>query len=184
MYDPFFLVGMPASGKSTLGKKIAKALNLSFVDLDKHIEQAEKMSIAALFSKKGETHFREMERYYLHAIIQKEKSIIMSTGGGTACFFDNMDYMNMHGITLYLKAELSVLIERNTKNKRFRPLFNNSNNEDIACKLSQMLQERGPYYEKSKIWLCDETLINKTHDVDIQILAKVNLAISSNVNFK
>lgn len=184
MHDPIFLVGMPASGKTTLGKRIAKALKLSFVDLDKHIEQAEKMSIATLFSQKGETLFREMERYYLHAVIQKEKGTIISTGGGTACFFDNMVYMNMHGITLYLKAELSVLIERNIKNKRFRPLFNNSNNEDIACKLSQMLQERGPYYEKSKIWLCDETLINKTHDVDIQILAKLNRIISTNVNFK
>lgn len=184
MHDPIFLVGMPASGKSTLGKKIAKALKLSFVDLDKHIEQSEKMSISSLFNKKGETHFREMERYYLRSVIQKEKGLILSTGGGTACFFDNMEYMNMQGITLYLKAELSILIERNTKNKRFRPLFNNSNNEDIARKISQMLHERGPYYEKSKIWLCDETLINKTHSIDNQLLTKLNHVISTNVNFK
>jgi shikimate kinase len=184
MHDPIFLVGMPASGKSTLGKKIAKALNLSFVDLDKHIEQSEKMSISSLFNKKGENHFREMERYYLRSVIQKEKGLIMSTGGGTACFFDNMEYMNMQGITLYLKAELSILIERNTKNKRFRPLFNNSNNEDIARKISQMLHERGPYYEKSKIWLCDETLINKTYGIDNQLFTKLNHVISTNVNFK
>jgi shikimate kinase len=125
-----------------------------------------------------------MERYYLHTIIQKEKSLIMSTGGGTACFFDNMEYMNMHGITLYLKAELSILIERNTKNKRFRPLFNNSNDEEIARKLSQMLHERGPYYEKSKIWLCEETLVNKTHSIDSQLFTNIYRAISRNVNFK
>ena len=84
-----YLIGLPGSGKTTLGKQVAKALNLTFIDMDEKIEQTEGKSISEIFSKEGEAYFRDIERAMLHQVAQEENCII-STGGGAPCFFDNM----------------------------------------------------------------------------------------------
>ena len=106
-----FLIGYMGVGKTTLGKALADRTGLSFIDLDLFIEGRYRKTIRQIFEAEGEEAFREIERKALHEVAEFE-DIILSTGGGTPCFFDNMTYMNRVGTTVYLKASLEALTER------------------------------------------------------------------------
>ena len=119
----YFLVGMPASGKSSLAKMISKEINIQFIDLDKEIEAIEKKSINELFNLKGEGYFRKIETEVLNSIIKNSDSFILATGGGTPCFNNNMKIINDNGVSIFLDVKISEL-ENRLKNKKDRPLLN------------------------------------------------------------
>ena len=142
----YFLVGMPASGKSSLAKMISKEINIQFIDLDKEIEAIEKKSINELFNLKGEEYFRKIETEVLNSIIKNSDSFILATGGGTPCFNNNMKIINDNGVSIFLDVKISEL-ENRLKNKKDRPLLNRY--QDRGQILKKMYDERKSFYQES-----------------------------------
>lgn len=143
-----FLIGYMGSGKTTTGKLLAKKLNLQFIDTDMFIENRYCKSISAIFEEKGETGFREIERRILLEILDFE-NVVVSTGGGTPCFFDNMDLMNQSGITVYLKASVDELAERLKNGKQKRPLVKGKDLEEIKTCIAANLEKREHFYNQA-----------------------------------
>ena len=139
-----FLVGMPGSGKSTVGRLLAEKLGLDFYDLDNEIESASGKTIAEIFTE-GEEVFRKHEAATLLKTISNKKSFILSAGGGTACFFDGMKVMNESGVTIYLDTPIDVLITR-TKRKQHRPLLT----ANPVAALKELLNKRQECYSQAK----------------------------------
>lgn len=143
------LVGMMSSGKSTLGKKLARALNYKFVDLDKLIEKDQGMDIPSLFSQKGESYFRDVESRILKETIENQQ-VVLATGGGTPCFFDNMDFIKNLGISIFLDvpaADLARRIENHGKDDR--PILSGTTSLETTLQLK--IDERLPYYSRADI---------------------------------
>jgi shikimate kinase len=145
-----FLIGYMGSGKTTIGKLLAKKMNLQFVDIDLFIENRYRKSITAIFAEKGEAGFREIERRTLQEIAGFE-DIVISTGGGLPCFFDNMDVMNDSGTTIYLKTSMKELVKRLNTGKQNRPLIKDKTTAELYEFVDQNLQKREPFYNKAAI---------------------------------
>jgi shikimate kinase len=145
-----YLVGFMGSGKSHMGKLLAKSTQRNLVDLDSLIEKEEGMSIAQIFEKGGEELFRQLEQKYLHSTADLEHSII-ATGGGAPCFFDNMDFMNQHGLTVFLKTPVPILVKRLKWGKDHRPLIAQKSNKELAVFIENKLAERNFYYEQAAV---------------------------------
>jgi len=144
-----FLVGFMGVGKTTNGKKIAQALNSRFVDLDELFVEREGMSIAEYFKQYGENTFRLKEREILQNLHLPDPAII-ATGGGAPCFFDNMEWMNKNGITIYLQMPAAALASRLAASKRHkRPLIQNLSEEEILRFINDKMLERHPFYAKA-----------------------------------
>ncbi|MDR2286287.1 MAG: AAA family ATPase [Prevotellaceae bacterium] len=143
------LVGMPGSGKSSLGFILAKLMKRPFVDTDYYIIKREKKSIAEIFDEQGEDNFRKLERQTLLKIIRHNPSVI-STGGGMPCFYDNMDVMNEFAVTVYLEVTPEILFEH-LKNNKKRPLVRDKTPEDLMDYINTSLEQRKQYYEKACI---------------------------------
>lgn len=137
------------SGKTTAGKQLAKLLQYDFIDLDKEIEHAVKKSINQIFEEDGETHFREMEKQQLEKTLTYTATVI-SAGGGTPCFFDNMKLMNEHGITIYLQMNEKELYSRLKNVKQERPLLKGKTDDELLQFISEKLKEREVFYKKAK----------------------------------
>ncbi|AFL82828.1 shikimate kinase [Belliella baltica DSM 15883] len=151
------LIGMPGSGKSTFGRMVARELNFVFIDLDHLIEKGEGRLIKDIFEEEGEGKFREMETYYLNQALDNVEGFVLSTGGGTPCFNDNMDLINEKGISVFLDVPLEELQKRLTKDSASqRPLFFGMNTGEITLKLKDMMAIRGSYYDQAKIKLSGE----------------------------
>ena len=150
--DKIFLVGFMGSGKTHWGRIWAKHSALDFFDLDEAIAVQEKKSIEAIFDEDGEALFREKESRLLRTFGEKENCII-ACGGGTACFHDNMSWMNAHGTTVYLKTTASQIMERVETEKHTRPLIKKLNKAEILFFIEQKLKEREPYYQQARIIL-------------------------------
>jgi shikimate kinase len=145
-----FLIGYMGSGKTTLGKLLAKKMDLQFLDIDLFIENRYHKSIASIFEERGEADFREIERRVLHEITGFENTII-STGGGLPCFFDNMEVMNEVGTTVYLKVSPDELVKRLSAGKNKRPLISGKNPEELRDFIETNLKKREPFYNKAAI---------------------------------
>ncbi|MDD6907185.1 MAG: shikimate kinase, partial [Bacteroidaceae bacterium] len=117
-----FLIGFMGSGKTTLGKAFARAMQLQFIDLDWYIEERFHKTVQELFAERGEEGFREIERRMLHEVGEFE-DVIIAAGGGTPCFFDNIQYMNRVGKTVFLDVVPEVLFRRLNIAKSKRPLL-------------------------------------------------------------
>lgn len=147
---PIFLVGYSGSGKSSAARKMSSILRKDFLDLDKTIETNTQKKITEIFELDGEDFFRQIEHETLHDPSILNYSVI-ATGGGCPCFFDNMEYMNKVGITVYLKAPSIVLAHR-IKNKKFaRPLLADIPDEELINEVEKKLLEREPFYSKAHI---------------------------------
>ena len=154
-----FLVGMPGSGKTTIGEELASHLMVDFVDLDAEIEKAEQMSIAEIFSRHGEEYFRVVEARLLTEWAARPVPFVMATGGGAPCFHKGMETINHYGISIFLNFPVPVLIERVRKNQE-RPLLLSTDDVDLKQKLERMLQSRIDCYRKARIVLENPTLEN------------------------
>ncbi len=143
------LIGYMGAGKTTVGKQLAKSLGLSFYDLDWYIESRMRKTVKQIFDEGGEEAFRTVERNMLHEVAEFE-DVVISCGGGTPCFFDNMDYMNSQGDTIYLQASPEVLVQHLKMGKGVRPLLQNKTGEELLEYIKTHLQEREPYYLKAK----------------------------------
>ncbi len=151
------LIGYMGSGKSTIGKLLSKKLNINFIDLDEYIESKLNMSISDIFNAKGEIFFRKMEHKYVQELMQKKKSFILSTGGGTPCYSNNMDVISKETANVfYLKVSIPGLVDRLYKEKEHRPVIKNIADEDLPEFIGKHLFERNNFYLLSNnIITCD-----------------------------
>jgi shikimate kinase len=144
------LLGYMASGKSTIGKELAKKLFLPFIDLDDYIIEKEKMSISAIFEERGEIYFRKIEHKYLQEILNSEAKFILSLGGGTPCYAGNMKLITeSEAISIYLNASIQLIQERLKNEKSKRPLVADLADEKMTEFIAKHLFERRFYYEQA-----------------------------------
>lgn len=165
-----FLIGLPGSGKSKLGKGLAQALNLPFFDLDEEIEKTNNRSVALLFEKEGEEFFRKEEALTLERIITATENFVMATGGGAPCFYRGIEKMNKAGVTLFLDVPSEVIAQRiNENEKSNRPLLS-APDESVNEILNRLREQRISIYKKSKLIargsdLTIDTLLNKIKEI-------------------
>jgi shikimate kinase len=145
-----FLIGFMGSGKTTLGRKLAARMNCEFIDLDHKLEQQVELSIAEYFTLFGEAAFRKLESQVLKKT-QYPENVVISTGGGLPCFFDNMDWMKANGKTVYIKLNPKTLADRLETGKEERPLLQDKHGEALVAFIEQKLEEREPFYSQANI---------------------------------
>ena len=155
------------SGKTTVGKALSKQTGMMFYDLDWYIESRMHTTVSKLFEERGEEAFRKIEYNMLHEVAEFE-DVIISCGGGTPCFFDNMEYLNQQGDVVYLKATPDVLYKHLLMGKVERPLLKGKSPEELIAYITEHLKERAPYYEKAR------------HTLDVSVLDsydKINTSV-------
>ncbi len=148
------LIGYMASGKSSIGTKLAKKLDYNFVDLDDLIEEKENLTVSEVFKTKGEVYFRKQEAFYLKEQIENNTNFILSVGGGTPCYGTNMEYIiNAENVTsIYLKGSVSTLSEKLIKKKSKRPLIAHIETEEAMAEfVGKHLFERIHFYNKAQV---------------------------------
>lgn len=152
-----YIIGFMGSGKSQFGKNLANVMNYSFLDLDELFENRYKISVVDFFNKYNESQFRQIEKKLLISTFDEDK-LVVSTGGGTACFFNNMDLMNEHGMTIYISVSLQVLYSRLSQSRKPRPLIGNLVDLSLKDEIAQLLEKREKYYQQAKIVLTANNL--------------------------
>ena len=145
---------MPGSGKSTLGVKLADALQIDFLDLDSEIERKETKAVKEIFRDKGEDYFRLIEAETLRELAGSSRDFVLATGGGAPCFYNGMDTINETGFSIFLDVSIKELVRRVSNNKD-RPLLQS---EDIEKKLTVLLENRLPVYRKASITVSNPTV--------------------------
>ena len=153
------LVGYMGSGKTTVGKALAEALGLSFYDLDWCVESRYHRTVPQLFAERGEEGFRELERRLLHEVAEFE-DIVLACGGGTPCFFDNMDFITSQAQTVYLKATPETLAMHLRMGKVERPLIKGKTPEQLTDYIRESLAQREPFYSRAHHTRCFDLLEN------------------------
>mgnify|MGYP003294502563 FL=1 len=143
-----FLIGYMGAGKTTLGRALAKELDIQFIDLDSYIEKRLCKSVSQIFAENGEEGFRDIERRMLHEVGDFE-NVVISTGGGTPCFFDNIEYMNRQGATVFLDVPVERLFIRLKIARKKRPLIMEKNDDELRDFITEQLAKRMPYYSKA-----------------------------------
>lgn len=138
------------SGKTTIGRELAKALNLEFIDLDHYIQARYQKTVGQLFGDVGEDGFRDIEQRMLREVGEFE-NVVISAGGGTPCFYDNMKYMNTVGKTIYLKTSPEVLAKRLNTCKEKRPLIKDKDERELYAFVEQSLLKREPFYSEANL---------------------------------
>mgnify|MGYP002622235265 CR=1 FL=1 len=151
------LIGYMGAGKTTLGRALARKLHVDFFDLDWYIENRFRKKIPQIFADRGEEGFRELERLMLHEVAEME-NVVISCGGGTPCFFDNMDYINRQSESVYLKATPEVLKAHLLMGKTQRPLIQGKSPDELIGFITESLNAREPFYSRAK------------HTVDIHVI--------------
>ena len=161
------IIGYMGAGKTTVGKSLSKNLGIPFYDLDWYIESRMRKTVPQIFAERGEEGFRKIEYNMLHEVAEFE-DVIISCGGGTPCFFDNMDYLNRMGETIYLKATPEVLYKHLKMGKVERPLLKNKTPEEMQAFIKEQLEKREPYYTKAKHTL-DVNLLDTYEKIRISV---------------
>lgn len=161
------IVGYMGAGKTTVGKALARELGLQFYDLDWYIESRQHKTVPQIFAEKGEDGFRKIEYNMLHEVAEFE-NVVISCGGGTPCFFDNMDYMNAQGDVVYLKADTDVLYRHLLMGKTERPLLKGKSKEELVAFITEQLERREPFYAKARHTL-DVSLMDNYEKIKISV---------------
>ena len=149
------------SGKSTVGKGLAKALKLQFIDLDSYIEKRNYKTIPEIFASEGEDGFRRAERKALHEVSEFE-DVVIATGGGAPCFFDNMELIKKTGISLYLNGSSRIIAERLMNSKTERPLIKGKSKDELIAFIAETLSKRNEWYMKADV------IFNFDHDISTE----------------
>lgn len=171
---PLFIIGYMATGKTTFGKALAAATGLQFIDLDFYIEQRYHATVREIFDRYGQDEFRRMERHMLHEVSQL-RNVIVSCGGGTPCFFDNMAHMNASGKTLWLRASEETLFRRLIRKREKRPLIAGKSDTEIRTLINSQLAERSPFYSMAQsTWQSDSLEDRRQIDKNIEEYLSAN----------
>jgi shikimate kinase len=150
----YFLIGLPGSGKSTLGKQLATHLKISFVDLDAEIEKSVGLSVREIFKKYGENFFRKEEAEVLNKWVESKEEFVMATGGGAPVFFDNMKAMNSYGHTIFLDVPTREITNRIlSSNKEDRPLLASLAPDELKDKIEFLRSQRASFYMQAQTTL-------------------------------
>lgn len=157
----FFLIGFMGSGKTHWGKRWSQTQGFTFIDLDEAIENEEGKPVADIFEYKGEQHFRKIEAKTLRSFKGLTNTIV-ACGGGTPCFYENMQWMNDHGITIYLSTSSPEILERVLLEQEKRPLLKKMNPAELLFFIEQKLKERAPFYNAAKHILPSGNLSEQT----------------------
>ncbi len=155
------------AGKTTVGKALAKETGLRFYDLDLYIESRMRKTVPMIFAERGEEAFRQIEHNMLHEVAEFE-DVIISCGGGTPCFFNNIEYMNGQAQTVYLKASPDVLYKHLMMGKTERPLLKNKTPEELMTFIHEQLGKREPFYSKARHTL-DVDLMDNYEKIKISV---------------
>lgn len=155
------------SGKTTVGRALAKEIGLPFYDLDWYIESRMRKKISQIFAERGEEGFRKIECNMLHEVAEFE-DVVISCGGGTPCFFDNIDYLNQQAQVVYLRCEPEVLHKHLLMGKGDRPLLKGKTPDELIEYIRQQLELREPYYTKARYSL-DVSLMDNNEKIKITI---------------
>ncbi len=147
-HNAIVLVGYMCAGKTTVGKALAKRLGREFYDLDWYIEKRYHTKVPRIFAEQGEAKFRDMERRMLHEVAEFE-DIVLSCGGGTPCFFDNMEYMASVSSTFYLKASIDTVLRHLSMSRGERPLLQGKSPEELRTFIAAQIAEREPFYARA-----------------------------------
>lgn len=157
-----FLIGFMCSGKTTLGRLLAERAGCRFIDLDEYIVKQQGKSVNAIFAECGEEGFRNIERDALHEVAESaEESVVIATGGGTPCFFDNMEYINANGKSVYLYSSQEELLDRLERYSASRPLLKGKNREELREYVSAALSQRACFYNKASVLFDVGALMNR-----------------------
>lgn len=148
--ENIILLGYMGAGKTTVGKALAKRTGAQFYDLDWYIEARMRRTVPEIFRQEGEEGFRRIERAMLHEVAEFE-NVVLSLGGGTPCFFDNMEYVRQKGRTVYLEASAEVLAKHLRMGKVERPLIKGKAPEELLAFIKEQLQKRETFYKQAEI---------------------------------
>ncbi|WP_415325817.1 shikimate kinase [Chryseobacterium sp. MMS23-Vi53] len=167
------LVGYMGSGKSHISKILSEKIDFRLIDLDKEISRRNKLTIPEIFEKKGEIYFRKLERETLEEILASEENVILSLGGGTPVYYNNMEIINLNSKSVFLRASIGTLAERISKQKEKRPLIAKIPDEDLPEFIAKHLFERNEYYGKAQFSVNTD---NRTpEDIINEIIEKLYL---------
>ena len=153
-----FLIGFMGSGKTHWGRLVAEKLQLPFFDLDTVVAETERMSISEIFTEKGEEYFRYKETEVLQELVSDHEQFILSCGGGTPCFFNNIDFMAKNGMLIWLNTSIAMLKERLLKERMSRPLIRTIGEPELKNYIIRKLGERKMYYEQADIIINEDSI--------------------------
>ena len=176
---PIFIIGFMGSGKSTLGRALAQATGLTFIDLDTYIAQRFHANVRDIFAQRGEDGFRRLERMMLHEVSEFE-DVIVACGGGTPCFFNNMEHINSHGTSVFLEASHDSLLRRLKQGRRRRPLIAAMTDDELDSYISEALDRRLPYYTLASHRFCGDRLdsVQQIADSVSEFVNRFNLNVT------
>ena len=160
-----YLIGYMGSGKSTLGRRLSKYLQVQFVDMDTYIEERNYKTIPQIFEEEGEAEFRLKERKALEEL-SEFTDIVIATGGGAPCFFDNIELMNKSGKTIYLNIDPDILDDRLINSKTERPLIKGKSKKELVDFIDTTLRKRNEFYMKAKYQITQP-------DIELDVLKKM-----------
>lgn len=167
-----FLIGFMGSGKSTIGRSLASKLKLDFIDLDNYIQESQNKTISEIFEAHGEAGFREIESKCLKELAKIEQGVI-STGGGTPCWGDNMEFIKSHGISIYLKCSTDMLVDRLINSKNKRPLIEGKNCDELRDFVDKTLEKRDHFYNQASVIIANPSR-DVTQILDVLSYYKTN----------
>lgn len=144
-----YLIGYMGCGKTTIGKRLAKSLGWDVIDMDSRIESRYRKTIPDIFASEGEESFRKKERFILEELSALE-NVVVSTGGGAPCFFDNIDVMNSSGLCVYIRMTPEALAARLKNAKANRPLLKDKTEEELTNFIKEQLEKRRAFYEQAR----------------------------------
>lgn len=166
------LLGYMGCGKSTIGKELARLMRLRFMDLDDYIEEKEQLTIKSIFEAKGEIYFRKIEAFYLKELVNDTLFDIISVGGGTPCFGENMEVINSNSVSIYLRANIPTLYSRLKDEQEKRPLIKTIGLEKLKEFIGKHLFERGFFYNRA-----EKTIAVDDKPID-EIVSEINEYLS------
>ncbi|MGZ8537811.1 MAG: shikimate kinase [Flavisolibacter sp.] len=153
-----FLIGFMGCGKTHWGKLLSAKLGMPFFDLDEKIEEHEARTIAEIFAKEGEEYFRLLEKDVLHLLTESHEGFVMATGGGTPCFYNNIDYLKKQGTVVWINCSTECLYQRLVKEKEKRPLISNISDVNLKDYIIKKYSGRKIYYQQANVILPEENI--------------------------
>ncbi|MEI9808624.1 MAG: shikimate kinase [Bacteroidota bacterium] len=153
-----FLIGFMGSGKTHWGQQLSKKLSIPSFDLDEQVVNSEGISINEIFDRYGEEYFRLKEKGTLHIITESHSSFVMACGGGSPCYYNNIEYMNQSGTTVWINTPVQILFKRLLQEKNHRPLLKELSNEQLMGFIIKKFSDRKIYYEQADIIIDDEEI--------------------------